>query len=428
LDEVLHAAWDGEGESLAVVHRVNQEWQLEYPIGKILVATKTGNISDIRFSPDGKHIAYFEHPAAGDSRGYVAVTDLEGKNRRISQEWSDLTGLAWSPAGNEVWFTGSDSGINSKLYAASLNGGLRDLLHVPGRLRVMDVNADGKVLITNEANRQEVYGRGPFSNKEVNLSWFDWTLGRAISVDGQWAVMEEDGEGGGPNYSVFLRKMDGSEAIRLGTGSAADISSDNKWVIATSVQQPTPTTLLPTGAGQPRALGDGKISKAAGSLVFLPDNKGILAVGAEEGKSVRTFRIPLDGASPSAVGPEGFAARAVSPDGARAIGRVGEKTIVVDLQSGSILQEFPAIDRDDRILRWSTDGQSIFVSTPVGQVGRMLRIELSTGKKTLITAFAPTDLSGVTGVGGGRITPDGKYFLYGVTRTLSDLFVVEGLK
>jgi hypothetical protein len=34
----------------------------------------------------------------------------------------------------------------------------------------------------------------------------------------------------------------------------------------------------------------------------------------------------------------------------------------------------------------------------------------------------------VPGVGGGVITPDGKFYMYGVPRTLSYLYVVEGLK
>ncbi len=83
------------------------------------------------------------------------MTDLAGKARRLTGEWSDLTGLAWSRSGDEVWFTGSDAGINSALYAVNLNGKQRDLLHIPGRLHLFDISKDGQVLITNEASRLE---------------------------------------------------------------------------------------------------------------------------------------------------------------------------------------------------------------------------------------------------------------------------------
>src|SRR6185436_7062577 len=41
VDDVLHAAWAPDGETLAIVHFVNQEWQLEYPIGKVLLSSRT---------------------------------------------------------------------------------------------------------------------------------------------------------------------------------------------------------------------------------------------------------------------------------------------------------------------------------------------------------------------------------------------------
>ena len=85
-------------------------------------------------------------------------------------------------------------------------------------MHLFDISKDGQVLITNEASRLEDYGRHVGQDKDIDLSWFDWTLGRAVSNDGQWVVLEEDGEGGGPDYSIFVRKTDGSAAIRLGSG------------------------------------------------------------------------------------------------------------------------------------------------------------------------------------------------------------------
>ena len=290
LGDVLQASWSRDGESLAVVHFVGPECRLEYPVGKTIYATSTGDISDVAVSPDGKRIAFFDHPNAGDTRGYVAVVDLSGKATRLTKEWSDLTGLAWSRSGDEIWFTGSDAGINSALYAVNLSGQLRDLLHIPGRLRVFDISKEGQVLIANEATRQEVYGHRMGQDRDVDLSWFDWTLGRSLSADGQWAVLEEDGEGGGPDYTVFLRKTDGSPAIRLGSGMGLDISPDDKWVASTGVKQPAPTVLLPAGAGQPITLADSQLFHTS-NLRFLPDGKGLILVATEKGKAPRTYTL-----------------------------------------------------------------------------------------------------------------------------------------
>ncbi len=427
LGDVLQASWSRDGESLAVVHFVGPECRLEYPVGKTIYATSTGDISDVAVSPDGKRIAFFDHPNAGDTRGYVAVVDLSGKATRLTKEWSDLTGLAWSRSGDEIWFTGSDAGINSALYAVNLSGQLRDLLHIPGRLRLFDISKEGQVLIANEATRQEVVGHRTGQDRDIDLSWFDWTLGRSLSADGQWAVLEEDGEGGGPDYTVFLRKTDGSPAIRLGSGMGLDISPDDKWVASTSVKQPAPTVLLPAGAGQPITLADAQLFHTA-NLRFLPDGKGLIMVASEKGKAPRTYTLMLDGSALKLFGPEGFRGTLVSPDSNYVLGRKDGAYWMVPFAGDEKPQPLSFVRADEAVAGWAADSKSIYVgdvsSTPV----KVYVADLKTGQRRLHHQHAPGDLAGVAGVGAGRITPDGNFYLYTVARTLSNLYVVEGLK
>jgi Tol biopolymer transport system component len=427
LGDVGDASWSPGGDALAVVHQLAGESRLEYPIGKTILTTSTGNITDAEVSPDGKLIAYFDHPNAGDTRGYVAVTDLSGKARRLTREWSDLTGLAWSRSGDEIWFTGSDAGINSALYAVSLSGRLRDLLHIPGRLHLFDISKDGEVLITNEATRLEAYGRRAGQEKDIDLSWFDWTIARSVSHDGQWAVLEEDGEGGGPQYSVFSRKTDGSPAIRLGSGMGLDISPDAQWVASTSVTQPAPTVLLPTGAGQPVTLGDGRLFHSQ-LLRFLPDGKGVIMIAAEPGHSPRTYIQALDGSAPRAFGPEDFRGSRVSPDGKSVLGRKDRAVWIVPMAGEQKGQPLPSVKSDETVVGWAADGNSIYVADTSSLPAKVYIMNIKTGERKLHLQYAPADPSGVPGVGGGNITPDGKFYVYDVARTLSYLYVVEGLK
>jgi len=427
LADVLDASWNPGGDSLAAVHAVAGENRLEYPIGKTLVTTSTGNITDVAISPDGKSIAYFDHPNAGDTRGFVAVTDLDGKARRLTGEWSDLTGLAWSHSGDEVWFTGSDAGINSALYAVSLNGKQRDLLHIPGRLHLFDISKDGQVLITNEASRLETYGRHADQDKDIDLSWFDWTIGRAVSNDGQWVVLEEDGEGGGPDYSIFIRKTDGSAAIRLGSGMGLDISPDGKWVASTSVKQPAPTVLLPTGAGQPLTLTDGHLFHSA-RLTFLPDGKGVVMIAAEPGKDPRTYLQMLDGSPPKPVGSEHFRGFLVSPDGKSILGRENGSSLIIPMSGTGSGQPVASVGPNERVTGWTADSQSVYVMDFSIVPVKAYVMDIKTGQRKLFREFAPADPSGVPSVGGSLVTPDGKFYIYSVPRTLSYLYVVEGLK
>jgi len=427
LGDVLQASWSRDGDSLATVHFVNPEWRLEFPLGKAIYATTTGYVSDIAVSPDGQRIAFFDHPNNGDTRGYVAVVEVSGKMTRLTKEWSDLTGLAWSRTGNEIWFTGSDAGINSALYAVNLNGQLRDLLHIPGRLHLFDISKDGEVLIANEATRQEVYGHRMGQDRDIDLSWFDWTLGRSLSADGQWTVLEEDGEGGGPNYTVFLRKTDGSPAIQLGSGMGLDISPDQKWVASTSVKQPSPTVLLPTGAGQTQTLADGTLFHSAAAH-FLPDSKGLLVTATEAGKSPRSYLVMLDGSAPKPFGPEGFSGALISPDGSQVIGRKEGTRLIVPISGNQPPLPLPFIQAQEQVVGWTADSKSVYVSDTSSTPAKVYVVDLKTGQRRLHHQEAPGDLAGVFGVGGTRITPDGNFYLYSVGRTLSYLYVVEGLK
>jgi len=98
LENVQDADWSPDGSGLAIIREVNGENQLEYPIGKVLHQT-AGYMSDIRFSPTGKEIAFFEHSFRYDDRGSINVVDLEGHQRVLSAGFVSEEGLAWEPRG-----------------------------------------------------------------------------------------------------------------------------------------------------------------------------------------------------------------------------------------------------------------------------------------------------------------------------------------
>ena len=70
-------------------------------------------------------------------------------------------------------------------------------------------------------------------------------------------------------------------------------------------------------------------------------------------------------------------------------------------------------------------------STCIGRVSsqpRSSKLDLATGKRTLWRSLAPADPAGVSQIGPIVMTPDGASYIYGYHRTLSDLYLVEGLK
>ena len=78
LDSVREADWSPDGTELAIIHGVNGQDRLEFPIGTVLYQGP-GYLSDPRVSHDGKHVAFAEHPFRWDDRGTVKIVDRTGK-------------------------------------------------------------------------------------------------------------------------------------------------------------------------------------------------------------------------------------------------------------------------------------------------------------------------------------------------------------
>jgi eukaryotic-like serine/threonine-protein kinase len=109
LENAIWADWSPDGQSLAVATEVRSHQRVEYPAGKVLFET-AGWISNLRFSPQGDKLAFMVHLANNSFAGSVDVVDLRGAHRVLSEGWLSEYGLAWSPKGDEVWFTASTFG------------------------------------------------------------------------------------------------------------------------------------------------------------------------------------------------------------------------------------------------------------------------------------------------------------------------------
>ncbi len=114
---VRQADWSPDGLQLAVIREVGGKDRLEYPVGKVLREV-SGYLSDLRVSPRGDRIAYFEHPRKSDDRGSVNLIDLNGNNTVLSEGYWSERGLAWSPNGEEILFSASVSAGAVSAYTA----------------------------------------------------------------------------------------------------------------------------------------------------------------------------------------------------------------------------------------------------------------------------------------------------------------------
>jgi eukaryotic-like serine/threonine-protein kinase len=261
LEDVQEADWSPDGTELAVVRWVNGQNQLEYPVGKVLYKS-AGHLNHPRISPKGDRVAFMDHPSQFNTRGWVVVVDLTGKKTVVSSEMANQEGLAWSPGGDEVWFTATKKGEADALYALSLSGQERLVLRTTSRLMLHDISRDGRVLLTSYSNSTTLVSQPPGESKERDLSWLDQGSLTDFSPDGRAILIDYVGEGSGTNGATYLRKTDGSPAVRLGDGIGARLSPDGKRALAVRFTPPQ-IVLLPTGAGEERVLERGPIEQYA---------------------------------------------------------------------------------------------------------------------------------------------------------------------
>jgi Tol biopolymer transport system component len=428
LDDVQWADWSPDGRELAVVRSVGSVNSLEFPIGKPLYQT-SGWISHPRFSPDGTRIAFIDHPALRDDGGAVAVVDLAGKKTTLTLVYETAQGLVWAPGGREIWFTAIETGNNRAILGLDLSGRTRLIGRIPGVSTIRDISKDGRVLLTNETFRVELHAQTRPGEKERELSWLDWSLATDIASDGETLLCTEAGEGGGPGYSAYLRKTDGSPAVRLGEGSAHAISPDGKWALCVLHQAREATLVaVPTGVGQSRALTNEGLRVAVAD--WLPDGKRILMTAREPGRGARLYLRNFEGGQARPLSPEGYRhfERCVSPDGKFVVASGPDgRTYAYPLEGGEPVP-LVGLNPDDVPVRVDRDGRWLYCYRQADVPLRPFRYEIASGRREPWKELSPADTTGVSFFSRFVTTPDGQAYAYSYFRILSYLQIVGGLK
>jgi serine/threonine protein kinase/Tol biopolymer transport system component len=416
LENVEDADWSPDGKSLAVARHVGNRNRIDYPIGKVLYDAP-GWVSDVRVSPDGRLVAFIDHALRGDNVGTVKVVDTDGK-LRLTGPFA-ISGLAWSPRGDEVWSSGRDS-----ISVTSLSGKTRPLWNVPaGFLR--DVARDGRVLFGVKSSRREIVGVSAADRVERNLTWLNWSFPKGISSDGKTVLFEEQNI---EPQGVYLRKLDGSAAVRIGDGGAWGFSPDGRWALTIRREgQGSQITLLPTGAGEPKPLP--KTDILAGAATWFPNGRRILFSGNEAGHGSRLFVQDIPDGKPRPITPEGVGIRfdVISPDGKSIVATGTDRRIAIYPAEPGEPHVVPGTEPDDIPLRWTSDGGSIYVYRPSAPPLRIEKVDVKTGRRTLWKEIRPPDPSGVEQVGPAQITPDESAYVYSYRRALDELYLVTGL-
>ncbi|MGC2618244.1 MAG: protein kinase [Acidobacteriaceae bacterium] len=427
IDDVQAADFTPDGSALAIVRYVPDKiaCQVEYPIGKVLYSEQ--GIGDLRFSPNGKYLAFATHTNFTDDRGNVVILRSTGEQVAVSPLVESLQGLAWSPSGDEVWYTSPlESG---EIHAMNLSGKVRTPLSVPGRLFLRDISPTGQLLANQGITRRGIIVATEDGKTQRDLAWLSYSFLRDLSPDGKLILFEEEGASSAA-YTVFVRGTDGSAAIPIGEGYGLALSPDMQWALADKLgDKVNEVWLLPVGAGEPRRLSPPNLAPGIGAG-FLPSGNQVIYIARESGRPMRTWIQDLKGGPPRSLTPEGVAGFVVSPDGQWMIAgdrqnvEVGTPTVLVPLAGGPI-QPIKGLAPHELPLSWTADGQLYVASRLVEGVAHVDKLNPHTGARTPwrdipLPTTSGSDTSWID------ITPDGHTWALEYRLMLSDLYTVSG--
>ena len=433
MENVREADWSPDGTTLAIVHDEGSGDRLEYPIGTVLYET-AGYVSDLRVSPDGSRVAFMDHQTRFDDRGWVKVVDRDKKVTTLAGEFWGEEGLAWSSDGKTVYFAANDRQTGDEGHPGDLAyqihsvaladaGNPISALPSPGDFVIHDVASDGRWLTTREDLRLGVGAHLEGDTTDRDLTWLNQSWTARLSRDGT-RLLFGDGTAG-KNYGVVWRPTDGSPIVRLGEGTDLDWSPDEKWVLA-QIFSPPQLVLYPMGAGDPVRLKRGIIAEYRTAFWF-PDGKSVLIAGNEAGKPTRTFRQAVPDGEPKAILEEGVVPEAITPDGQTVLALDHDRQwrwYPVNGGASRLAAGMTAADSGDSIVGWSVDGQELFIRTGRDVPARIDRLDILTGRRTLLAEVGPADRTGLFGFLPTSVSKDGRQYGYSYAKRLSTLFVV----
>ncbi|HET6462211.1 MAG TPA: hypothetical protein VFH33_00295, partial [Candidatus Krumholzibacteria bacterium] len=421
-ENIVQAVWDPAGNELALSRSVDAVWRLEYPPGKVLYQTGA-YISDLRFSPDGKHIAYFEHPFKFDDRGGIAVVDLEGHRKLLADDYWGEEGIAWSADGSTVYYSAGTGYSDFSIYAVTLDGKVRVAAQSAGGLVIHDVAPSGKWIATRDDLTRVMIGRAPGSTTERDISWQDLSFPNDISDDGRVVLFTESGTTSGNNYQACIRGTDGSGVIVLGEGAAIDLTADGKWAIAGI--SPNRVLVYPTGAGKTIELKTSSIAHVSDAH-WVVDGKQVVLLGGPEGEADRCYLMDIDGDTPKPIGEQGIFAVSPLPGGQKILMVDSNfKMWVVPVDGSAPFDLGRTASPDEGSAGWNRDGTSAAVFTRLNIPCTVDEIELISGKRRPLFSITPP-VSPTLYVSQVLVTPDRSAYTYDAVTYLSRLYTLEG--
>jgi hypothetical protein len=186
--------------------------------------------------------------------------------------------------------------------------------------------------------------------------------------------------------------------------------------------------LYPTGAGEPVKLDRGNTVAYEDRAAWFPDGRRVVLCGIEPGRGPRIYVQEIPAGKQQPITPEGTHLGTLSPDGKLVLARRSDGSWAIYPVEGGASQPVSGLMALEEVIRWSTDGQSVYVFNPREIPSRVERCSLATGRRDLAMLLGTENRNGLTRVVAASIADDPRVYAYSCYRHLSSLFVVEGAR
>jgi eukaryotic-like serine/threonine-protein kinase len=428
LEHVTYADWSAADGSIAAVHLVGSEQRLEFPIGHVL-ASSQGEITYPRISPAGDRVAFLAWPVKGDDRGTVVVVDRTGHQETISPTWEGVRGLAWTPSGDEVWYTAASAGTQYELWASAPGRKPRRIFSAPAGLLLNDIAKGGRALVAQYERGIRVEGVFDGDAAPRDLSWLNSSFAWDISNDGRNVLLTHFGQGSSPNYDVYVRGAHDASATRVGEGQGQEVSPDGKSVLAVIHGPPSLVVIYPIGTGEAKTVPTGNVLVT--NARWLADGHHFMVIGTEPSRGVRAYVVDSDGAAaPRAITPERvtFSSEqiALSHDRRVVAFRSPDGVITLYHTDGSAATPANGFTADETPIGWTGDDRSLLLLADTSP-RQLIAVDPASGRRTVLRTIAPSNPAfiGPTSV---FVAPDGRSYVANYQRRVMTLFLVDGLR
>jgi WD40 repeat protein len=290
-----------------------------------------------------------------------------------------------------------------------------------------DIAADGTVLAIASDRQYGVLVQREGSTIVTDLGWLDGSGAMQVSPTGDALLLNEGGDAGG---SFYVRKLDGSPAVRLGAGTALAWSPDGGRILSTA--DGTAHDLVPVGAGTSKHIAHPGVD----AYFAWFDPNGRILVNGRMGDQPYRFWWMDESGKLSEVGPSGVdhwvGQYPLSNDGRliAAFARGGPDGHIVSVFPIDGGTPIPVLGREagEVVIRFTADDRHLLVYNRDRLPARIFSIDYRTGARTLWREFTPADPAGIAGIPQIVMTPDSRVVAYNYSRSLGTAFLVTGLK